>query len=1015
MKIAEFSVKNYQFTIIMFVMVLALGVNSLLNMPRSEDPIFESPFFSVIVVYPGTSPKDMEELVVDPIEEKLSGIENVKKMISSVNDGVAVIQVECVYNVDIDAKYDEVVREINTVRPSLPEGILDIKIQRFSPEGVNILQAGLLSETASYKELEAQGEILRKRLAKIKALKAVETWAFPKQQVRISLNLEKMAQNKVPLNRVFQALQSENVNIPGGSVEAGPKKLNIKTSGSYENIEEIKNTIIGSNGQAILHLGDLAEVSFDTEPETHIARLNGKRGIWITASQKGGNNIFKVGDRMKPILDQFVSELPSHIKFEQNFDQVESVRKRLMGLARDFGIAILLVLITLIPLGFRAAIIVMISIPLSLAIGLGALDFLGYSINQLSIVGLVVALGLLVDDSIVVVENIERWIRNGYDRRTAAIEATKQIGLAVLGCTATLIFAFLPLAFLPESSGDFIRSLPMAVIVTIIASLFVSLTIVPFLASMILSKDEHPEGNFFLRLLKKGIEGSYRQMLNKGLANPKTTLLIALGFFLGSLALVPKVGFSVFPKSEKPQFLIQIELPLGANLDATDKAARWVEAELSKTPRIKYYATNVGMGNPRIYYNVIPRNKVANFAEIFVILEPMEGEEKSEIALGLRNKMTGYAGAKIQVKEFEQGAPVEAPVAIRIFGDNLDSLRAISLRVEKLIKETKGTIYVNNPLAMVNTDLKLEINKDKAGLLGIPTAEIDRTVRLALAGIKVGNFQDTDGDNFDMSVSIEQRSNHPKLDILDKVYVSSVTGALIPLNQISTLRLQSSPTVIRHYDKDRFCTITSSIDEGNGYLVTNVNKEVVKKLETLKLPKGYRYVAAGELERASESFGGLGPIVLITIFGILAILILEFRTFKSTLIVLSVVPLGVIGAVLILLITGYNFSFVAIVGVIALIGIEVKNSILLVDYTNQLRESGLGIDEAIQEAGETRFVPIILTSLTAIGGLLPLALERNPLFSPLAWVMIGGLISSTILTRIVTPVLYKLLPPSIQK
>ena len=316
---------------------------------------------------------------------------------------------------------------------------------------------------------------------------------------------------------------------------------------------------------------------------------------------------------------------------------------------------------------------------------------------------------------------------------------------------------------------------------------------------------------------------------------------------------------------------------------------------------------------------------------------------------------------------------------------------------------------------MVNTDLKLEINKDKAGLLGIPTAEIDRTVRLALAGIKVGNFQDTDGDNFDMSVSIEQRSNHPKLDILDKVYVSSVTGALIPLNQISTLRLQSSPTVIRHYDKDRFCTITSSIDEGNGYLVTNVNKEVVKKLETLKLPKGYRYVAAGELERASESFGGLGPIVLITIFGILAILILEFRTFKSTLIVLSVVPLGVIGAVLILLITGYNFSFVAIVGVIALIGIEVKNSILLVDYTNQLRESGLGIDEAIQEAGETRFVPIILTSLTAIGGLLPLALERNPLFSPLAWVMIGGLISSTILTRIVTPVLYKLLPPSIQK
>ncbi len=1015
MKIAEFSVKNYQFTIIIFVMVMALGINSLMNMPRSEDPIFESPFFTIIVVYPGTSSEDMEELVVNPIEQQLSSIENVKKTVSSINDGIAIVSLESNYGVDVDAKYDEVIREVNTIRPKLPEGIVDIQIKRFSPEGVNIFQAGLLSETASYKELEKQGEELKKRLLKVKSLKTVETWAYPKQQVKIALSLDKMAQNKVPLSRVLQAIQSENLNIPGGSIEAGPKKLNIKTSGSYENIDEIKNTIIGANGQAVLRLGDVADVAFDTEPESYLARLNGKRGIWVTATQKGGNNIFKVGDRMKPIIEQFRAELPSHIKLEQNFDQVESVRKRLTGLAKDFGIAILLVLITLVPLGYRAALIVMISIPLSLAIGLSALDYLGYSINQLSIVGLVVALGLLVDDSIVVVENIERWMRNGYDRRTAAIQATGQIGLAVLGCTATLIFAFLPLAFLPEASGDFIRSLPMAVIVTIIASLFVSLTIVPFLASLILPKDEHPEGNFFLRLLKKGIEGSYRQLLNKGLAHPKITLLIALGIFLGSLALVPLVGFSVFPKSEKPQFLVQIELPLGSSLEATNKATRWVEQILSKTPRVKSYASNVGMGNPRIYYNVLQRNKVFNYGEIFVILEEMEGEEKSEVVLAIRNKMVGYAGAKIEVKEFEQGAPVEAPVAIRIFGENLDSLRSISLRVEKIMKETKGTIYVNNPLAMVNTELKLDINKDKAGMLGIPTAEIDRTVRLALAGLKVGTFQDNDGDDYDMNLTLKGQNNHPNLGTLDNVYVSSVTGALIPLSQIATLRLQSSPTVIRHFDKDRFSTVTAFIDEGKGYLVTPVNTEIVKKLQNFKFPKGYRFVAAGELERASESFGGLGPVVLITIFGILAILILEFRTFKSTLIVLSVVPLGVIGAVLVLLITGYNFSFVAIVGVIALIGIEVKNSILLVDYTNHLRENGLSIDQAIQEAGETRFIPIILTSLTAIGGLLPLALERNPLFSPLAWVMIGGLISSTILTRIVTPVLYKLLPPSIGK
>ena len=587
MKITDFSVRNYQFTLIVFVMLAAIGFSALLTMPRGEDPDFQAPTFSAIVVYPGTSPKDMEELVVDPIEKKMNELDDVKRIRSRMDDGLAVVSVEFKYESDPDKKYQDVVRELDGLRGELPADILSIDILKFSPSDVNILQVALLSETAPYKELEDWSKKLKERLEKIKTLKNVDNWAFPNQQVRISLNLEKLAQNHIPLTRVFSAIQAENVNIPGGSIEMGSKKFNVKTSGAYENVDEVKNTIVSSAGGKLVFVKDIADVEFNYEDQNYIARLNGKRGVFVTASRKMGTNIFSVEEEMKPVLEQFKKELPKHIRFEQSFNNAESVRNRLGGLSRDFGIAILLVLLTLLPLGFRAAFVVMISIPLSLLIGLFLLNMFGITINQLSIVGLVVSLGLLVDDSIVVVENIERYLRMGYNKKEAAMAATRQIGLAVLGCTATLIFAFLPLLFLPEGAGDFIRSLPAAVVTTVLASLFVSLTIIPFLSSRILKTHSNPEGNIFLRGLKRMISGSYRRMLHTAIARPVATLLVAGGIFLGSLALIPVVGFSVFPASEKPMFLINIETPLGTSLQATDSVARFVEKKIHKLAEVK--------------------------------------------------------------------------------------------------------------------------------------------------------------------------------------------------------------------------------------------------------------------------------------------------------------------------------------------------------------------------------------------------------------------------------------------
>jgi multidrug efflux pump subunit AcrB len=1012
MRITSFFVKNYQFTLVVFLMVVVVSVTTLFTMPRAEDPEINPPQFPIVVIYPGTSPKDMEELVVKPIETRVSELENLKKITSKIDDGVAVITVEYKYESDVESKYQELVREINAIRPQLPQDIYSLEVKKVTPTDVSVIQVALVSENASDERMKYFAEQLKEELEKVKSLKKVEYWGVPEQVVRVDLKLDKIAQLRIPINYVIGSIQSEGANIPGGNVRAGSKTFNVKTSGKYKSLEEIQNTVVYTANGSIVYLKDVADVGFNYEEQKHITRLNGHRAILVTAAQKPGENIANTQKAYLPVLDAFNKKLPSNIEMVRHFDQADNVSHRLGGLGIDFLIAIGLVMITLVPLGWRASLIVMVAIPLSLGMGIVMMNALGYSLNQLSIVGLVVALGLLVDDSIVVVENIERWLREGHPKIFAVTEATKQIGLAVLGCTATLIIAFLPLVFLPEAPGEFIRGLPMAVITSVFASMLVSLTIVPFLASKVLKTNHNPDGNIFLRGLKKLIHGSYSRLLVASLKRPVLTLVIAFALFGGSLMLFGVIGFRLFPTSEKPQFLINVNMPLQSNLETTDKMARIVEQYLKNEPEVEYFTTNVGHGNPRIYYNVIPENEKSDFAQFFVQLkQDVNPSKKKRIIDKLRSEFFTVPGAKIEVKDFEQGPPIEAPVALRISGDNLDTLSALASKVESLLRSTPGAIYVNNDVGVLKSDLKLAINTQKSRTLGIQTADIDKTVRLSVAGFDAGKYTDEDGDDYTIMVNAP-REKFATINTFNNVYINNAAGTPVPLNQVAQIEFESSPSTIKHLDKKRFVVVTAFTDKG--VLAQQVTKDFMKKAEQLQLPEGYTLQLAGEAESEKDAFGGgFMTVVIATIFLFIMVLILEFKTFKSTLIVLSVIPLGIIGGVLMLWLTGNPMSFVAIIGFIGLAGVEVKNSILLVDFTNQLRAEGKSLEDAIKEAGELRFLPIVLTSLTAIGGLMPIAFSSNPLISPLALVLIGGLISSTLLSRIVTPVVYKLIPPKV--
>jgi multidrug efflux pump subunit AcrB len=1013
MKISDYAVKNYQFTLVIFIMIIALGITTIMNMPRSEDPEMHSPNYTVVVVYPGTSPKDMEELVVDPLEKEIYGLEDIKRLRTTISDGLAVLHIEYKYSSDIDNKYQEVVRTVNNKRQGLPQENLSIDIQKVQPSDVNIMQIALISENANRDRLKFYAENLQDELEKLTPLKNVEIFGLPEQQVRVELDLEKLAQLNLPVSNVINSLQNETISIPGGSVDAGNRVFNIKTSGNYHSLDEVKNTIVYTNNGRNLFLKDIANVYYGYEDAAYQTRLNGYRCIFVAAAQKEGENISKTQQLYKPVIEKFKQTLPANIDLVQHFDQADNVNRRLSSLGMDFLIAILLVAITLLPLGFRPALIVMISIPLSLAIGIVLLQLLGYNLNQLSIVGLVVALGLLVDDSIVVVENIERWILEGHSAMEATLKATKQIGMAVVGCTVTLIIAFMPLVFLPEGSGDFIRSLPLAVILSVMASMLVSLTIIPFMSSKLLrAHTGHPDGNIFMRGLKRLIHGSYSRLLDKALQRPALTLISTVIIFSAAMYLFGVVGFSLFPASEKPQFIINITTPPQSNLAYTNRVTRDIESALKKEPAVKYFASNVGKGNPRIYYNVIQENEHTDFAEIFVQLdEHTNPEAKLALIEKLRRQWTPYPGAKVEVKNFEQGPPVAAPVEVRLFGDDLDTLRSLAAKVEALLQRTPGTMYVDNPVSLLKSDIRVAIQQEKAQLLGIPSVNIDRTVRLAVAGLNLGQYTDDNDNDYDILLT-RGREGRPTLDAFRNLYVSNTQGKPYPLGQVAELKFETSPVNINHQEKRRVVSLKAFVQKG--FLVDRVINNVIGRMDKMALPGGYSYEMGGEVESRQNSFGGFMSIVLVTIFLFVAVLILEFRTFKSTLIVLSVIPLGMVGAAVALWLTGNSLSFVAIIGMIALAGIEVKNTILLVDFTNQLREQGKSLEEAIREAGEVRFLPIVLTSLTAIGGLIPIAISSNPLIAPLAIVLIGGLVSSTLLSRVVTPVVYKLIPPKVE-
>ncbi len=1010
MNIPKFSIDNFQFTITAFVFLIFMGISSFLTMPQSEDPVMDIPGVTVIAIYPGASPQDIESSVAEPIENAINEMDDVKEIVTTINDGLVFMLVDFTYGVDPDDKFEEAQAKIRGLQADLPKDLYRIDVEKQTTSSVAIYQMALVSNTASYAQLESEAKRIQKVVEKVNGVRKLKIEAFPDQEVRIALNPVKMKQMNVSIDDIEQAFQSNNANIPGGAIKISQKLFNIKTSGAYSNLDQIKNTVVGSHQGTIIYLKNIASVFMDYQDERWLARYNGDRSLVLTVQQKEGFNIFDVANPIREKLNSL--QLANDIQIEYVFDQAAGVEKRVSGFSNNLLQGILLVgLIILLVLGFRSASLVMIAIPTSIIIGLWFVNYFQLGLQQMSIAGLVVALGLLVDNSIAIIENIERFLAQGLSPREAAIKGTNQLVTPLLSATLTTVLAFVPIIMMPETVGDFIKALPVTVIATLAASFITAITLTPFIASKIL-KAKPPKvantPNFGLSLLQKFVQGPYRSTLQWATKRKGLTIGFAAASFVGSLLLFPYVGVSFFPKAEKAQFRITINLPNDSNLDATDEVVRYVEGVLEEKDAVDYYASNVGHGNPRIYYNIFPKNYVSNYGELLVILKEYDVDAFYDLLEELRLEFSTYPNARIDVREFAQGPPTEAPIAIKIYGNDLDKLQSYSRQVESLALEHPGAINVANSLASNRTDIFFNINRDKAMIYGVPVHVVDKTIRSYVNGSTIGKLRNKDAEEYNVVMRYDF-DEELKLEDFDKISVRSLANQTIPLKQLARMEFAPAPTQIGHLNTDRVASVLG--DVANNFTLDEVVNDLSAKLDQLDWEEGYSYEFKGELEEREESFGGLGVASLMALILILGVLIIQFKSFTQPLIIFSALPLAVIGSILTLYIVGVSFSFTAFIGLISLIGIAINNSIVLVDFANRMREEGKSSLEAAQLAGEVRFIPIVMTTLTTILGLLPLTLAGGSMWAPMGWTIIGGLLTSTFFVLLLVPILYQMFTP----
>ncbi|MBN2063073.1 MAG: efflux RND transporter permease subunit [Deltaproteobacteria bacterium] len=1075
MIISEKAVQKRTSVLVLAVVIGVFGFVSYRSLPREASPDITIPYIFVSTNYSGVAPEDIEKSITVPIEKKLKGLEGVKKIKSTSSEGISLINIEFIAGTDIDDALNKTKDKVDQAKPDLPSDLED------DPEviEVNVSQMPIavfsLSGPIGLVRLKEIAEDLEEEFEAVQGVLEAEVTGGLEREIRVEPFPEKLAYYALSLVGLQRVIADENLNVSGGAIRMGDGRFQLRVPGEFHTPEEIYGLVVGIHDGRPVYLKDVARVIDGFKDEEARSRLDGHEAVNVQVKKRVGENILHIMDKIDEVVDDKKATWPAGIKIVKVMDQAKDIREIVADLENNIVTGLVLVISVLFfVMGFRNALLVSLAIPFSMFLSFILLKALGITLNMVVLFSLTLALGMMVDNAIVIVENIFRFMQQGVPRVQAAIKATSEVALPVIASTLTTLAAFFPLIFWPGIMGEFMAFLPKTLIITLSSSLFVALVINPAMTAVFMklpsggslkketaSAEEIEKAGETPITVRGPILKIYRRFLNSALNHRIAVLIIAFLCVVGLVMIwLQRIGLEkpvlFFPDVDPNNIYVNIAVPEGADLDYSDRLARQAEiaicrgegsglASPSEQP-IDCYMENQEekmhtlLSGQKVHGIIDLANVKYIYSRAVAVVGPGSGfesnspnhlgiqfhdlkervESSKETVEKIRKRVQNIPGAEMTIAMGDMGPPTGAPINIEIVGDNLDILGRISHEIRKVLEKIPFVQDIQDDYEAGTPTVKVRIDRQRASMLGLSTNTIGFALKVAFNGIKASTYREGD-DDYDITVQLAE-SHRRETDVLRELIIPTPTG-MIPLSTIAKFEVTGGLSQINRINHERVVTVKAEVDEQHvpGPVV---RAEAEKLLAGLTLPPGYKIRFTGEFEMQQESEEFLSKAFGAAVFLIFLILVTQFNSVSQPLIIMTSVILSLGGVFLGLSVMEIPFGIIMTgVGVISLAGVVVNNAIVLIDYTNKLRERGIHTKDAIIAAGCTRLRPVLLTAITTILGLLPMVTgiaydfhtweiswisESKQWWNAMAIAVIFGLALATVLTLVVVPILYSL-------
>lgn len=1006
MKLTQIAVDNPVFATMMMVALLVMGLFSYRQLGIDQFPNVDFPIVVVTTDYPGASPETVESEISRKIEESVNAIAGLKTLTSRSLEGRSIVIAEFELSVPSAVAMQDVREKVQMVRASFRPEIKEPLIQRFNPDDQPIVSIAVRSDVRSVRDLTTLADqIIIKRLQTVRDVGRATIAGGLKRQINIELDPGRMHALRVGVNDIMRAIRDENQNFPAGNVQRGNDDRVIEVTGRVAEPGDFADLIVARRGQAPVYLRQVANVVDGQQELENVAMLNGERALAIDVVKTQGSNTIEVARGVRRAVAELQSSLPPDVKLEIVRDSSRGIQNSVNNVQQTMveGGLLTIAIVFLFLHSWRSTVITGLALPISVFGAFMVMAAFGFTLNVLTLMALSLAIGILIDDAIVVRENIMRHIGFGKTHRQAAIDGTNEIGLAVLATTFCIVAVFLPVAFMGGIIGRFFFQFGVMVSAAVLISLFVSFTLDPMLSSVWYDPQAHGNGRFarIVNGAQEKANGVYRVVLGWALRWPKLTLLIALGTFVGSFALPKYIGFEFVPQADLGEQVVSIETPVGSSLEYTEAKLRQVDAALREFPEIEYtYGTvNTGYANGK------------NQGSLYLKLKPLKDRKRSpdQLAQPIRDRLANIPGILVSINiPGGPGGGVQKQLQLSLQGPDTNTLDALSQDVMKRAAAIPGMVDLDRNLKAAKPILSVRLRRDAASDLGLGSAAVAQSLRPLFAGDETSLWRAPDGENYMVMVRLPTEDRTGVAD-LHRVWFTAGTEPnglprMVHIAQIADVVTDVGASQINRRDLNREVQITANV---HGRSTGEVSGDLQKILTEIKLPPGYRFVFGGSTKDMAESAAYAGQALLMAVILIYLILASQFGSFLQPIAIMMSLPMSLIGVFLGLLIAGTTLNIFSAIGFIMLMGLVTKNAILLVDFFNQSRERGTPVNDALLEAGSIRLRPILMTTLAMVFGMMPLALglgEGATQRAPMAHAVIGGLISSTLLTLVVVPV-----------